>query len=132
MKGLLLNDDTIVFTTQNRPVEDVEAMYEAGLNKMYSEWREGRELIEWMRRYNQEHGNRLQYFGLDIGGFYQNWKSPLDLVYAYLKGVDPEFARTLAEKMAPFLAVMTENAWVNYKEKLGPLERAQLAVHLQV
>lgn len=119
-------------TTQNRPVEDVESMYKAGLNKMYSEWREGRDLIEWMRRHNQKHGNRLQYFGLDIGGFYQNWKCPLDLVYGYLEKVDPGFARTLMANLAPFLSVMTENARVNYNEKLGPIERAQLAIHLQV
>ena len=34
--------------------------------------------------------------------------------------------------LAPFLSVMTENARVNYNEKLGPIERAQLAIHLQV
>ena len=99
---------------------------------MYSHWREGRDLIEWMREYNLVHGNRLQYYGLDIGGFYQNWKRPLDLVYGYLKEVDPEFTQSLKERLAPFLIVMTENARINYNEKLGPLERAHLASHLKV
>ena len=84
------------------------------------------------RPHNQKHGNRLQYFGLDIGGFYQNWKCPLDLVYGYLEKVDPGFARALKANLAPFLSVMTENARLNYNEKLGPIERAQLAIHLQV
>ena len=35
-----------------------------------------RDLIEWMCQYNQSHDNKLQYFGVHIGGFYQNWKIP--------------------------------------------------------
>ena len=116
---------------QNRPVTDVEVMYKSGLNKMYSEWQEGRELVEWMRSYNQGHGNKLHYYGLDIGGFYENWKLPMDLVYAYLRSVDPKFGQTLQEKLAPFLNVMSVKARINYNEKLSALERTQLAVHLQ-
>jgi len=109
---------------------DVEQMYKSGLNKMYSEWKEGRDLVEWMRQYNQLHDNKLQYYGVDIGGFYQNWKIPMDEILHYLQLVDAEYARTLAEQLHPFLNVMTENAKLNYCEKLSPLEQAQLAVLL--
>ena len=112
-------------------VEDVEAMYQFGLNKMYSQWQEGRNLIEWMREYNQKHPNKLQYYGLDIGGFYQNWKNPMDQICNYLEKVDSEFAKMLKEKLSPFIKVMTENAAINYNEKLSLLERAQLAIILQ-
>ena len=48
---------------------------------MYFEWKEGRDLIEWMRHYNQFHDNKLQYFGVHIGGFSQNWKIPMDQIF---------------------------------------------------
>ena len=106
------------YVQNNAVVEDVEAMYQIGLNKMYSQWQEGRNLIEWMRGYNQKHHNKLQYYGLDIGGFYQNWKTPMDQICNYLERVDSEFAMMLKEKLSPFLSVMTENARINYNEKL--------------
>jgi erythromycin esterase len=43
------------YVQNQRNPEDVEAMYRMGLNKMYAEWQEGRDLIEWMRNYNQNH-----------------------------------------------------------------------------
>ena len=87
-------------------------------------------MIEWMRSYNQTHGNRLQYYGVDIGGFYQNWKRPLDQIVQYLDEVDAEYAKTLREQLQPFLSIMTENARLNYNDKLSPLEQAQLAILL--
>ena len=51
-----LPESRLIFdSVQNQPVPDVEAMYKKGLNKMYAEWQEGRDLIEWMRLYNQTH-----------------------------------------------------------------------------
>ena len=51
-----LPESRLIFDyVQNQPVSDVEAMYKKGLNKMYAEWQEGRDLIEWMRVYNQAH-----------------------------------------------------------------------------
>ena len=116
---------------QNEKVEDVDAMYNVGLNKMYSHWQEGRNLIEWMRRYNQANQNKLQYYGLDIGGFYKNWKTPIDSIINYLEKVDHVFALKLTEQLAPFINVMTENARINYNDKLSYLKRAKLAIFLQ-
>ena len=100
---------------------------------MYAEWQEGRDLIEWMRIYNQAHNNKLQYYGLDIGGFYQNWLNPMNQILRYLLDlvVDTEYANKLASELEPFLAVMTENARINYNEKLDSLQRTQLAIILQ-
>ena len=45
--------------------------------------------------------------------------------------MDSEFDKLLFEKLAPFISVMTENARVNYNEKLNSEQRAQLAIILQ-
>ena len=129
-----LPESRLIFDyVQNQPVSDVESMYKKGLNKMYAEWQEGRDLIEWMRIYNQAHNNKLQYYGLDIGGFYQNWLNPMNQILRYLLDlvVDTEYANKLASELEPFLAVMTENARINYNEKLDSLQRTQLAIILQ-
>lgn len=117
---------------QNKDMGDMgrDKMYMEGLNKMYSEWREGRDLIEWMKSYNATHDNRLHYYGVDIGGFYANWRRPLEQVIGYLHQVDKEYAVVLAGQLEPFLAVMTENARINYKERLSALEKAKLAIIL--
>eukprot|EP00092_Neocalanus_flemingeri_P010380 GFUD01011187.1.p1 GENE.GFUD01011187.1~~GFUD01011187.1.p1 ORF type:complete len:474 (+),score=89.91 GFUD01011187.1:24-1424(+) len=110
---------------------DTEQVYKTGLNKMYSEWKEGRDLIEWMRNYNISNDNKLQYYGIDIGGFYQNWKRPMDQILRYLKLVDGKYAKELTEQLQPFLNILTENARINYSEKLSPLDQAKLAIILE-
>ena len=72
-----------------------------------------------MRKYNQANQNKLQYYGIDIGGFYQNWKNPMDLIFNYLEKVDSTFAATLIEQLAPYITVMTENAREKITEKVG-------------
>ena len=119
------------YVQNNEEVDNVETVYKEGLNKMYSQWKEGCDLIEWLRKYNQDHQNKMvHYYGIDIGGFYQNWKNPMDQICQYLEIVDPKFALTLTEQLEPFINVMTENARVNYNEKLSSLDRAQLAILL--
>jgi len=93
---------------------------------MYGEWVEGLELIVWMRQYNVDHRNILHYYGTDIGGFYQDWKTPFDAVLEYLCKVDNAFGDGLALELSPFLKVMSQNARINHQEKLSPLERATL------
>merc|ERR1711892_1188540 len=72
----------------------------------------------------------LQYYGLDIGGFYQNWRRPLEQIMHYLEGVDVEYAALLRGKLEPFMNMMTENARLNYSTKLSALEQAELAIVL--
>ena len=86
---------------------------------MYSAWEEGRQLVEWMREYNASHGNVLQYFGTDIGGFYQNWKFPFENIFKYLKLVDVEYYEILNKKLEPFIELLAINARMNYSEKQG-------------
>lgn len=116
--------------------EDEKRMYQKGLNKMYSAWREGRELIEWIRHYNQEQNNvttspPVAYYGSDIGGFYQDWKTPFKAILEYLTRVDKPFHDKLSSELEPFLSEMSQNARLNYQDKLTRLEKAQLEVILE-
>ena len=45
------------------------------------------------------HQNKLQYYGLDIGGFYQNWLNPMNQIFRYLLDlvVDTEYAKKLVK-----------------------------------
>ena len=107
-----------------------ENMWEVGLNKMYGAWSEGRQLINYMRDYNSSHDNRLQYYGTDIGGFYQNWKMPLEHILQYLKTVDVEHHTSLYEKLHPFMELLANNARLNYSEHLSPTQKNELVVIL--
>lgn len=106
-------------------------VYKEGFNKMYGAWKEGRSLIDWMHSYNKSHNNVLDYVGADIGGFYTNWYPPVKRIINYLKKVDPKEAKSLNNKLAPFLKVMGKiKARVNYQEKLSAKQKAQLAIIL--
>lgn len=39
---------------------------------MYSEWKEGCQLIEWMQNYNEDNDAKLSYYSTDISSFNQD------------------------------------------------------------
>ena len=106
---------------------------------MYSQWEEDRELIEWMQEYNRQRydsssssnrSNKLHYYGIDIGGFYEDWKTPLQsqvINYLNKSDVDPEYAEELSVRWEPYFCVMSQNARVYYYEQMTPSERDDLA-----
>merc|ERR1712038_977694 len=104
-----------------------EDMWDEGLNKMYANWSEGRELIEYMRNYNFKNENVLQYYGTDIGGFYQDWTFPLRNILAYLIIVDHEYYLKLSEDLEPFMDILANSARLNYSEMLDRERKDQLA-----
>ncbi|CAB9515054.1 Erythromycin esterase [Seminavis robusta] len=106
--------------------EEKEEMYRQGLNQMYSQWVEGRDLIEWMREYNQDHDNILHYYGSDIGGFYKDWKTPFQRIFDYLNTVDEAFASTLHSELKPYLDRMGQNARLVYQFELSRFEQCEL------
>jgi erythromycin esterase-like protein len=105
-------------------------LWDRGINKMYGAWKEGRELIEYMREYNLRHGNVLHYYGTDIGGFYQNWKFPLENILEYLKTVDTEYYSYLSNRLDPFIEVLATSARLRYSEQLSCTQKDELAVIL--
>jgi len=107
--------------------EGNEEMWRNGLNKMYASWAEGRELIEYMREYNQKNGDILHYYGTDIGGFYKNWKFPLENILAYLIMVDYEYYLKLSEELEHYMDVLKNTARINYSEKLSSQQKDQLS-----
>ncbi|MEP1383868.1 MAG: erythromycin esterase family protein [Paraglaciecola sp.] len=104
-----------------------EGMWKNGLNSVYSEWKEARDLIEWMRSYNLANNSELEYFGIDIGGFYDNWERPLEKIIAYLELVDSGYSSKMRAKLSPLLKSMKKNARVNYINKLTQTQRDDLA-----
>ena len=102
-------------------------MWDKGLNKMYGAWKEGRELIEYMRSYNVKHGNIVQYYGVDIGGFYRDWKSPLDKILEYIKTVDEKYYKILSQKLDPYINLLSNKARLNYSEHLNLSQKDDLA-----
>ncbi|MCL6273174.1 erythromycin esterase family protein [Muricauda sp. 2012CJ35-5] len=103
------------------------APWNNGINKMYAAWQEGRTLIEWMREYNRSHENELSYYGIDIGGFYHNWKTPLNNVLEYLETVDAPYATAQSERLEPWLEILSENARIKYINELSQADRDELA-----
>ena len=104
-----------------------EDMWGKGLNKMYGAWKEGRQLIEFMHQYNLKHDNILQYYGTDIGGFYKNWKTPLESILQYLKKVDEEYHEYLFQNLRHFMNLLATDARLKYSEQLSPSKKDDLA-----
>ncbi|KAL9178769.1 hypothetical protein ACHAXT_003900 [Thalassiosira profunda] len=110
-----------------------EEMWGRGLNKMYGAWAEGRELIEWMWDYNlrakDENARvRIEYCGLDIGGFYPNWTHPVSKIQRFLKDQLPAFEAEWSRKIEPILDIMgKEKARYNYQHLLSPEQKSTLA-----
>jgi len=105
-------------------------MWQNNIAKMYSQWKEGRDLIEWMRTYNTSNNNELSYYGIDIGGFYQNWKTPLEKIIGYLTKVDPKYGQYFFIQLTPYLHLLKEDARVNYSTQLSAKQQAELALIL--
>lgn len=113
---------------QGKPVP--ENHWKLGINKMYGEWQEGRDLVNWMKSYNASHNNELEYYGIDIGGFYKDWKSPMTKIITYLKQVDRAYGLEQELKWAPYLEILKENARKNYFNKLTEDQQYELALYL--
>ena len=144
-----IDEDEASFASSS--VVSKEQMYQKGLNRMYSEWEEGRALIEWMRDYNRNMTTRstsnngsndkinrqssslLHYYGVDIGGFYNDWKTPLNEILSYIKRnvFTPDKAfriLKLVKQFQPFLDAMEENARLQYTNHMTPQNRSKLAM----
>ena len=106
---------------------NMDEMWKKGINGMYSEWNEGRRLIEFMRDFNLNHSNRLNYYGVDIGGFYKDWRTPLEMILQYLNNVDPEYNEQLSKQLKPYMEVLSDNARLNYSNQLSSEQRDDLA-----
>jgi hypothetical protein len=106
-----------------------DELWTKGLNKMYSAWTEGRDLIDWMVAHNQlESDNLIDYCGLDIGGFYSDWTYPLSKIQSYIKQHFPHFERDWSEQMNPLLGALgTTKARDNYQHILTAGEKNKLA-----
>ena len=115
---------------QGKSLPDEIDLWKNGLNKMYSAWKEGQALIEYLKEYNKDHGNSLEYYGVDIGGFYQDWVTPFNMIFKYIKSVDEDYCNELESKLQPFLEQMSTNARKNYAESFDVYQKATLSAIL--
>lgn len=129
-----------------------DSIWTNGLNKMYSAWVEGRDLIEWIKEYNchvaqtqheiqkqnknctivdSVNNTLVHYCGLDIGGFYTNWKRPVSKIQTFLQTNSIEFESQWSVKIQPLLEIMgTTQARYNYQHVLTPAQKWNLATLL--
>jgi len=115
---------------QDEPRElscDEEDEIWAGLNKMYSAWSEGRDLIDLLIICNVAKlmsDDFVDYCGVDIGGFYSDWTHPISMIQRYIKQHFPQFERDWSQQMNPLLnALGTTQARDNYQHKLTTAEK---------
>ncbi len=105
------------------PIPD---LWGKSLEILYSEWQWGRATIEWLRQHNQNASTPVDYIGVDIGGFYQDWEFPFEQIFAYLDQVDAATAHTLQKKMAFYFDKMRPYAAYHYTTKFTTVEQNQL------
>eukprot|EP00984_Skeletonema_dohrnii_P025445 scaffold14604_cov80-Skeletonema_dohrnii-CCMP3373.AAC.3 len=116
--------------------DEEDELWAKGLNKMYSAWAEGRDLIEWMVVCNvaqlmRGRDNFVDYCGLDIGGFYSDWTHPISMIQRYIKQHFPQFERNWSQQINPLLnALGTSKARYNYQHVLTATEKNKLALLL--
>lgn len=80
------------------------------LNPMYSQWKEHRDLIEWMK--TQEN---LYYYGNDVAGLYSDLHPAYDQIRNYFQLVDSSFADYMNLYLFPIIEELgTENAQHKY------------------
>lgn len=109
----------------------VENLWWNGINTMYGEWDEGRALIEWLREHNRQNdGDAVHYYGIDIAGFYRDWRPPFKQVTDYLEQVDPDYANAVQAIVLPIIEIMADDARPRYLDILDSRQRAELTLAL--
>ncbi len=107
--------------------------WESGLASYYSKWQEMRRLVKWIRAYNSDptHKRKINFYGVDVPGYYKSWMPALNVIVAYLDNVDPEYAKQTREKTAPLVQAVTAKKDIPSYMAYGMLaseQRNELAV----
>jgi erythromycin esterase len=92
----------------------------AGLGNWNTE--EVLELIQWMRRYNEDprHTRKLKFYGVDMQGPVR----PVQLVGEYLAKVDAPFAQRVTERLAP---LADRKRWFRNLQEMSAEDKKSLA-----
>lgn len=110
--------------------DSIPNLWEKSIDIIYSEWDMGRKTIEWLRTFNRTSSRKVDYFGADIGGFYNNWAIPFEQIFAYTDAVDAPIAKQLRKDMAFYWKFMTKWAAYHYTTKLTAEQQNNLVVLL--
>lgn len=111
--------------------DTITDLWKRSVNKMYTKWKMGRQIIELLRTHNQSNSPKVDYIGADIGGFYNNWQFPFQQIFAYIDSVDAPRSKLLQQDMVPYFEVMTKYAAYHYTVKLTPTQKNNLIVILE-
>jgi Erythromycin esterase homolog len=76
-----------------------------GINKMFSRWEEFNDMIEWLRNYNAKVSDdkKVQFYGIDITGGYDNLLPAYTIIKSYLEIIDPAYGRRIEKAIYPLL-----------------------------
>lgn len=110
LMGLVVDDH---ITTGAGTLDDV---MELGFSHGFGEFPANRELVRWMRAYNEEHDEKLRFFGFD--GPLEYWaaspRQALTALYALLDGPLPCTLETLDTLLGP------DDRWTNEATVMDP------------
>ncbi len=98
-----------------------EAVQDTGFSHGFGRLDANRELVEWMRRYNAEHGVKLQFYGFDSPTEMTSTDSPgqlLNFVLDYLASVDSAASQAYRERIVPLLG--QDSDWENPAAMMDP------------
>ncbi|MGH1337381.1 MAG: erythromycin esterase family protein [Aureispira sp.] len=107
--------------------DTIPNFWQKSLDILYSEWKQGRVLINWLSEYNQSHTNQVDYYGADIGGGYQDWEFPFQQVFTYLDTVDVSTAKKLEKELDFYFNIMKPYAAYYYVTRLSREQKNDLA-----
>ncbi|GHE26167.1 erythromycin esterase [Streptosporangium violaceochromogenes] len=115
LMGLVVDD---YVTTGANTLDDV---MERGFSHGFGAWPANRELVRWMRAYNEEHDERLRFFGFD--GPLEYWaaspRQALTALCALLDGPLPCSGETLDTLLGPDERWTNEDAVMDPSQSIG-------------
>jgi erythromycin esterase len=80
-------------------------MWTAGFTWTMASFQGTRDLVEWMRAWNQNpaHRRKIHFYGMDVAGGNGSWLPAVQQVLTYLERVEPAFAPVVRDRLVPLV-----------------------------
>lgn len=111
--------------------DSIANMWQNSIGIMYAAWQQGRNTINWLRDYNTKTTVPIDYYGLDIGGFYRDWEFPFEQIFDYLNQVDTVVGKQLKQSMSFYFEQLKPYPMYYHMTKLDIAQKNQLATVLE-
>lgn len=109
-----------------KPIEENEWL--GGISTTYSEWEEGVNLFNWLKLYNESNNEKINIYGIDIAGEYNNWQNSLNSIYSYLNDVDLFYSNGIQNKLKKYTPLFKERVYANYYNKVSPSQKNEIDI----